>query len=156
MDFESESEVSLAISANVLRLFGKESSVRVRDLPRQAGVSKEAISMALGYLEKRGFGKVGPEAAGSRYKAFQLSEPGRRELHAYGEKVRGIEERWRTEFGMDQFGRLRLALEQLGGEAAFLEGLEPYPEGWRAAVARPERLPHYPMILHRGGFPDGS
>lgn len=36
------------------------------------------------------------------------------------------------------------------------EGLEPYPENWRAKVARPQTLPHYPMVLHRGGYPDGS
>ena len=35
-------------------------------------------------------------------------------------------------------------------------GLEPYPDGWRAKVRKPDTLPHYPMVLHRGGFPDGS
>jgi hypothetical protein len=34
--------------------------------------------------------------------------------------------------------------------------VEPYPEGWRASVPRPEVLPDFPMVLHRGGFPDGS
>ena len=37
-----------------------------------------------------------------------------------------------------------------------MRGLEPYPDGWRAKVRRPEALPHYPMVLHRGGYPDGS
>jgi len=37
-----------------------------------------------------------------------------------------------------------------------LGGLQPYPDGWRASVASREVLPHYPMVLHRGGFPDGS
>ena len=32
----------------------------------------------------------------------------------------------------------------------------PPGDGWRAAVPKPETLPHYPMLLHRGGFPDGS
>jgi len=35
-------------------------------------------------------------------------------------------------------------------------GLEPDPDGWRAAVRRPDTLPHYSMVLHRGGYPDGS
>ena len=35
-------------------------------------------------------------------------------------------------------------------------GLQPYPDGWRAKVRAPETLPHHPMVLHRGGFPDGS
>ncbi len=35
-------------------------------------------------------------------------------------------------------------------------GLVAYPDNWRAAVRRPATLPHYPMVLHRGGYPDGS
>jgi len=27
---------------------------------------------------------------------------------------------------------------------------------WRAAGRKPATLPHSPMMLHRGGFPDGS
>jgi hypothetical protein len=34
--------------------------------------------------------------------------------------------------------------------------MKPYADGWRASVCRPGTLPHYPMILHRGGYPDGS
>jgi hypothetical protein len=26
----------------------------------------------------------------------------------------------------------------------------------RSSLRRPATLPHYPMVLHRGGFPDGS
>ena len=35
-------------------------------------------------------------------------------------------------------------------------GLVAYPDNWRAAVRRPATLPHYPMVLYRGGYPDGS
>jgi hypothetical protein len=46
-------------------------------------------------------------------------------------------------------------------------GLVPYPDGWRAhppyqrltevMIADPAGvLPHYPMVTHRGGYPDGS
>jgi len=30
------------------------------------------------------------------------------------------------------------------------------PEGWRASAPRPEMLPHFSIVLHRGGYPDGS
>ena len=50
LDFERESEVSLAIQADLLRLLG-ERPARLRDLPRLSGVSKEAVSMAIGFLE---------------------------------------------------------------------------------------------------------
>jgi hypothetical protein len=52
---------------------------------------------------------------------------------------------------------VREALEQLTTDQARLDtGLEPPPGGWRASLRRPAMLPHYPMVLHRGGFPDGS
>ena len=37
-----------------------------------------------------------------------------------------------------------------------MAGLEPYPDNWRAGTPPPRTLPHFPMVLHRGGFPDGS
>jgi hypothetical protein len=43
IEFERESEVSLAIGGNVLRLAGNE-GILVRDPPRASGVSKEAIA----------------------------------------------------------------------------------------------------------------
>ena len=53
---------------------------------------------------------------------------------------------------------LRRALEPLaaGDPPRLFAGLEPYPDGWRARVPAPAALPHYPMTLHRGGYPDGS
>ena len=53
---------------------------------------------------------------------------------------------------------LRASLEPLaaGQPAPLFGGLEPYPDNWRALVRRPDVLPHFPMVLHRGGYPDGS
>jgi hypothetical protein len=34
--------------------------------------------------------------------------------------------------------------------------MRPYPGNWRLQVRPPVTLPHYPMVLHRGGYPDGS
>ena len=53
---------------------------------------------------------------------------------------------------------LRQALEPLvaGDPPRLYAGLEPYPDGWRARLPQPVTLPHYPMTLHRGGYPDGS
>ena len=60
-----------------------------------------------------------------------------------------------------QSARYAESLERLAGggtaeTSPLFGGLEPYPDGWRASVRKPETLPHYPMVLHRGGFPDGS
>jgi len=65
LDFERESQLSLTISANALRVLGDRGAA-VRDLPRLAGVSKEAISMSVGFLERSGYVAVEPDPAASR------------------------------------------------------------------------------------------
>ena len=76
----------------------------------------------------------------------------------YPARAAGIERNWRTRFGADRVTALRQALEPLGaGDPSPLDaGLIPYPDNWRARVQPPATLPHYPMTLHRGGYPDGS
>ena len=159
IEFEGESTVSLAIGANVLRLVGAE-GIRVRDLPRLASVSKEAIAMSVSFLEKRGYAAMKPESPGSRVKVPVLTPKGRDAHTLYIQLLAKIEERWQARFGKETIHALRKSLERLVGEptgqSPLFRGLEPYPNGWRASVRRPEGLPHYPMILHRGGFPDGS
>jgi hypothetical protein len=53
---------------------------------------------------------------------------------------------------------LRRVLEPLvaGDPPPLYAGLTPHPDNWRARLPRPATLPHYPMTLHRGGYPDGS
>ncbi|MGO9340489.1 MAG: hypothetical protein ACLPY1_23700 [Terracidiphilus sp.] len=160
IEFEGESEVSLAIAANVLRLACNK-GVRIKDLPRMAGVSKEAIAIAVSYLEKRGYAVLAPESDSSRVKVLMLIAKGRNAQKFCGELVWKIEERWRGRWGNDCLGKIREVLEQLVGEpeakqSPLMSGLQPYPDCWRASIPPPEGLPHYPMILHRGGFPDGS
>jgi DNA-binding MarR family transcriptional regulator len=161
IEFERESDVSLAICANVLRVL-IEQGVRVQDLPHLSGVSKEAISMAMGILQKRHLAVVEPDPTGSRFNVVRLTSQGRKAQDTYHQRLNVIEQRWQTRFGKDNIRTLREALERLVGGASTVQqsplykGLEPYPEGWRASVPRPDTLPHFPMVLHRGGFPDGS
>jgi DNA-binding MarR family transcriptional regulator len=151
VEFENESDLSLAISANVLRIL-TEGGVRVRDLPRLSGVSKEAISMAMGVLKKRRIAVVEADPAGSRAKIARLTSRGRAAQDAYRKLLAVIEERWQSRFGTENIENLREGLDL----PRLFEGLELYPDGWRASVRRPTMLPNYPMVLHRGGFPDGS
>jgi hypothetical protein len=72
-----------------------------------------------------------------------------------------VEQRWHDRFGGGALAALRGALEPLatapdGGPPPLFGGLEPYPDNWRATVPPAVTLPHYPMVLHRGGYPDGS
>jgi DNA-binding MarR family transcriptional regulator len=158
-DFERETGLSLAICAAVLRPIGRE-GMSLRDLPRRSGVSKEATAMAVKFLEKRGYAIV--EAAGAgRSKMLQLTSKGLAALDRYHHLAPEIERRWKARYGEQTLLQLRASLEQLigapeAGAQLLMSGMTPYPDGWRAAVSKPETLPYQPMVLHRGGFPDGS
>ena len=160
IEFELQSDLSLAICANVIRVL-TEAGVPVRDIPRLSGVSKESISMATGYLEKRGYVSIEPDLVAGRGKVVCLTQMGLAIQQSYPELLATIEESWAGRFGEDAVCDLRENLECLVGDATpsnspLFRGLEPYPDGWRAKVPRPMTLPHFPMVLHRGGYPDGS
>lgn len=153
LDFERTSELSLPLSANFVRVLGDE-GLDVRELPAIAGVSPEATSMALKFLAKNGYVTVEAKLARLTPKGLdaQAAAPG---LHAAVERP-------------STAGPLRRAMAAvLDQRTALSEGLRPYPDGWRARKQYVEqtkaviddptaRLPHYPMVLHRGGWPDGS
>ena len=156
IDFEERSALSLPLSANVFRVLG-ETGVPVRDLPALTGVSKEAVEVSLTSLSKTDYVVV--EGAPASKRIIRLTPAGeelvaeQRRLHAR------LENRWDA--------GLRASLERLLAHSGLSAGLQPYPGGWRASkpyarqteavLADPRgRLPHYPMVLHRGGWPDGS
>jgi methyltransferase (TIGR00027 family) len=160
MEYERESGVSLAVSANLLRVLGTE-GIRRRDLPVPAGISKEAIAWILGILIRRKLAVEEPDPAASRGKVVRLTARGLDAQHAYAECLATTEDRWQERFGADAITDLRKALEPLatgsdGQPPPLFGGLEPYPDNWRASVKPPVTLPYYPMVLHRGGYPDGS
>ncbi len=161
LEYEREAGLSLAISANVLRVLGAD-GIRPRDLPPLTGTSKESVSWAMGILIRGHLAtQEAPDPATGRGKIARLTPRGLDAQHLYHEFVGAIEQRWHERFTGSAIGALRTSLEALasapGGEPTPLfRGLDPYPDNWRAAVRRPATLPHYPMVLHRGGYPDGS
>jgi DNA-binding MarR family transcriptional regulator len=159
IEYERESHLSLAISANVLRVATGE-EILIRDLPRVSGASKEAIAMAVKRLEKSGLVIVQVETKGRRVRTLSLTAKGHQARDLYGQLVWDIEKRWEAGF-CEAVLCLRQSLERLVEEypesqSPLFRGLEPYPDGWRASIPKRQVLPHYPMVLHRGGFPDGS
>jgi hypothetical protein len=54
LEYESKSELSLAMNANVVRVLDGD-GIPVREVPRLSGVSKEAVAVALAFLAKRGY-----------------------------------------------------------------------------------------------------
>ena len=163
LDFEAESGLSLPISENLLRVVD-EAGVLVRDLPLRAGVSKEAIAMALTVLGKTDYVVVEGTSAATTVR----STPAGRELQATHRRLHArIEKDWATRYGTDVVDELRRLLERVLDHPAFPEGLRTPPGGWRdgprykaqtdALMMDPRAaLPYAPMVLHRGGWPDGS
>jgi DNA-binding MarR family transcriptional regulator len=159
IEFDEVSPVSLVISANVLRLVD-EGGVPVHDLPRRSGISRAGIDMALGDLVRRGLATVErtPEAT---FKAVRLTPEGADARDTYKKQLRMVESSWKRRFGPDTVNELRDVLEAMVGhqdsaDSPMRQAIRPYPEGWRAKVKVADTLPHYPMVLHRGGYPDGA
>ncbi len=156
LDFEAGSPLSLPLSANVLRVLD-ETGVSVRELPALVGISKEAVEVSLTALARTDYVLV--EGAPASKRTVRVTPAGaklqtdQRRLHAR------IGKRWDTS--------VRMSLERILDHPDLPAGLEPYPAGWRASKQYAQqteavlddplgRLPHYPMVLHRGGWPDGS
>jgi hypothetical protein len=156
VEFERQSPVSLAICANVLRI-APPSGVRIKDLPSLGGISKEAVAMAVGWLERHGFGSVRPETPGSRHKALFLLDQGLAAQAGYLKLTSEIESAWRSQFGADTVDTLTASSASIASDRDRLfDGFKPHPGNWRASVPCPAVLPKFTMVLHRGGYPDGS
>jgi methyltransferase (TIGR00027 family) len=181
-EFERDSALSLPVSANALRVLSAD-GVALADVPRLAGVSREAASLSVGRLEKGGLAVTGPDPAGGRGKHVSLTPRGERAQAAYHRRADGVTGGWRARSGDGVIDGLAGALRALYAERDSSEpgsaadsgparplisaGLVPHPDGWRAnppyarltqaMIADPAgALPHYPMVSHRGGYPDGS
>jgi DNA-binding MarR family transcriptional regulator len=160
LDYEERAVVSITIAANTLRVLS-DGAVPVRDLPKLTGVSKEGNAMALGFLSRRECVVMESDQARGRGQRVRLTPKGKRSQDKYHRLLGETEALWEARYGRDRVEELRACLghvvgEVPGQESRLFEGIEPYPDGWRASVRPPETLPHYPMVLHRGGYPDGS
>jgi hypothetical protein len=152
LEFEEASPVALPVAANGLRVL-EDAPVAVRELPRRAGVSKEAMSWMLGILRRRSFVETAP-TGGARGRSASLTAKGLAAREACVDRLAALEQGWRARFGTTAIEALRAPLERL--QPHLFEGLEPPGSGWRARLKPPDILPHHPMVLHRGGYPDGA
>ena len=172
LDYEQDARLSLTVSANTLRVLDEQGAA-LRDLPGRAGVSKEAISMTAGLLTRSGLAVTEPDPAGARGQVVRLTPRGLQARQGSQRRLAAVEADWAGRFGAAEIDGLAAALHDLltrpgdDGSPLMSAGLHPPPGGWRAqrpylsqaqAVARDPAgaLPHHPMVLHRGGWPDGS
>lgn len=160
VEFEEASALSLPLSANVFRVLADEGTP-VRDLPALTGLSKEAVTVSLTALGKTGYVVV--EGAPASKRMTRLTPAGVKQQVENARLHASLEVRWKTRFG----SALRASLAHVLDHPELGAGLRPHPGGWRASPPYRKHtealiddprgtLPHYPMVLHRGGWPDGS
>jgi hypothetical protein len=136
MRLEAELPLSMPVLANVVRVTDDD-GVLVRDLPHLTGAAKEGVTWMSNVLVRGGHATIDLV---DRKKRLRLTDTGRAAKAAYAEAVVAVDD-----------ARLRAALEVIDVSPA-----PRYERGWRANVKAPDTLPHHPIVLHRGGYPDGA
>jgi hypothetical protein len=153
--FERTSPVSIALAANALRVL-EPVGIPVREVSIRAGIAREITDVSLGYLEKNGFVTL---ASNGRTRTVTLTIAGIAAQDFMDERLRELDRR---------FEPARSPLEAiLSNTSAMEDALTQHPDAWRSQppyAAQTERmladprsaLPHFPVVTHRGGYPDGS
>jgi hypothetical protein len=158
-DFDRESIAPLQSCANVLRVT-RDEGTRVRDLSQLTFLSVDGVAAAIRQLVRGRYATLKSDAA-SRSKIVVLTSKGKLARDRYVSHDGEIEGEWKKRFGVGLIKTLRNSLEELSGsdksgEIPLLGGVAPFNDGWRASLPPPQGLPYFPLITHRGGFPDGS
>ena len=139
---------------------------RLGDTPRRPAPSDRRVAganaMCAGWLERHGCAVTEPDRTASRGKVLRLTPKGQKaqqKYHGSSATPRRVADEVRCRHHRRAQGRararrrrrdFRLLAPRAGPRC-------PTPTHWRARTRRrPETLPHHPMVLHRGGYPDGS
>jgi DNA-binding MarR family transcriptional regulator len=165
LEYEATGKLSLALSANLLAVLDTEPTP-LRRLPDATGIQREQIDNAAGYLVRAGLAELVPIPGAKRGKALALTERGEKAKAASASKLTRLEATW-EERHAPILERARDALASLLATSAaeptadrsaspMLAGLTHPPGTWRAEAKELARLPRFPLVTHRGGFPDGA
>jgi DNA-binding MarR family transcriptional regulator len=158
LEYEAGGKLSLALSANLLAVLDAEPTP-LRELPDGTGIHRAQIDNAVGYLERTGLVEFVPVPGAKRGKAVELTTHGEKTKAAATAKLAALEATWDDRHGA-VLARVRDALAPLaaggGPDSPLLAGLEHPPGTWRGESRPLASLPRFPLVTHRGGFPDGA
>lgn len=150
LEQEQGSAVSLPVAADLLRVIDDD-VVPLRDLPRLSGVSREAVAMATGYLGRKKLAVLRPG------RLIALTASGRGALDDYRERAARHSDRGLSACLEAIVSQHQALAEGLRPPQGCWRGEKPYLAQTRRVLADPAAaLPWHPMVLHRGGWPDGS
>ncbi|HJZ35736.1 MAG TPA: hypothetical protein VJ204_05625 [Solirubrobacterales bacterium] len=148
LEYEATGKLSLALSANLLAVLSPEPTP-LRQLPDATGIQREQIDNAAGYLERANLAELVPIPGAKQGKALALTERGEKAKAASARKLARLEATWGERHGA--------VLERVREALAALDVSFPDPPGtWRAEGKELACLPRFPLVTHRGGFPDGA
>ena len=106
-------DMTFSLGSNVLRFLTPGGAVRMGSLTEMSGVTKQAISQQVAYLEARGYVAVEADAADSRAKLVRLTEKGQRSMEVAMSLFAALERDWQERFGCDQMRHLRALLKDI-------------------------------------------
>jgi hypothetical protein len=162
LDHERGHRSALAVWSDLVRVLDTDTPVAVRQLPQLTGVSKEAIALMTGSLQRAECVILQPSSTSGRGRQVRLTaDRGAAALAAGRRRLGDTHREWEARYGADVVAEVSSALVSIVGDGTragspLYAGLTPPPESWRAQVKPPQLLAWYPMVLHRGGYPDGS
>lgn len=162
LDCDHGARMPLALWSDLVRVLDSSDPVAVRELPALTGVSKEALHMMTGQLERAGVVLLEPRHPPARGKQLRLApDRGVRARDAVPQRIERTVHAWAQTYGSKAVAELQAAVLAIAGDGTrdaspLFVGLTPPENGWRARVPPPRLLPWHPRVLHRGGYPDGS
>jgi hypothetical protein len=159
-DYERDTKLSLAVQLNGLAALPPEGVPR-RELPARTGLTADGVDRVLSVLQRAGCATEEPSPGRARNRQIRPTARGERSRDAGAARLSKVEDRFGERYGKGRATELRRALAPLGdgtraGSAVLFSGLQAPPGSWRAELPPPERLPRFPLVTHRGGFPDGA
>ena len=160
LDYEDGARISLAIQSDIVSWLA-DGPVALRELPRRAGVSRAGVDMGLGFLERAGCVVLEPRPGGVRGRQAALTDRGEEARLAGRRRLGRVHADFARRHGRGACDELARALAPIVGDAVrdrspLLDGFTPSPGSWRADERPARRLPRFPLVLHRGGYPDGA
>jgi DNA-binding MarR family transcriptional regulator len=149
LESEASGKLSLALHANLLAVLD-ENPTPLRDLADATGIHRAQIDNAVGYLERARLADVIPPPGAKRGRSVALTPRGTNAKARGAAKLAKLEAAWDERHGA-RLARVREALASIAPTDP-----EHPPGTWRAESKPLARLPRFPLVTHRGGFPDGA
>jgi DNA-binding MarR family transcriptional regulator len=88
--------------------------IRITDLARRAGMTKQALGEFMDWLEQAGFVASGRDPADARVRLITRTEQGDAAATAATQALDAVEHGWRAEIGAARYDAMKQVLRQLG------------------------------------------